>query len=135
MTRDFFFKNYLYGDKETYWVAFEMLGIYYSVSPIPIALLGFIKNDTSGIRVCSRNLLHFKEDQSPLWINSGLVINKAGNLKIQKFDAYSIDYGELNHYWRTEYDCIIFSKIYLVDGELRENINRLIYYWKNDTAL
>ena len=60
-----------YGEKETYWIGFEMLEADYSFSNHFAGTIGKI-NDPAIDKVCSRHILHFDFDGEPLWFNGSL---------------------------------------------------------------
>jgi len=120
-------KGKFYGDKETYWLAMEMLRMVYSVSPYNIGMLGFLKNDSVGERVCGRNLLHLNDGRL-FWINGGLLANKA----VSKSDFQKLEYWNIEgkHHWKDEYDCILNNNIQKVSGELFERLTELTQLYR-----
>jgi len=123
-----FLRSKIYGDKETYWIAMEMLGQVYSVSPHKVGLIGFLKTgDELGVRVCG-NLLHIK-DNLPMWMNGGLVENKLREIQyIQTFEAWALEGA---HNWRGNFDCIINSTVHALESDIKLRLEKLIELYKN----
>lgn len=65
-----------YGEKETYWMAFEAIGNTYSFNSHAAAVLGpegQSATDGSGdAAVCGANILHLDADGNPFWFNGSL---------------------------------------------------------------
>ena len=79
-----FADEWLFGDKETFWLACEGLEIPYHFSPFYGSALGPLgpymrpKEDQTQQRqaVIGDNILHLDEDTKPLWLNGGLFASK-----------------------------------------------------------
>ncbi|KAJ3020892.1 hypothetical protein HKX48_009574 [Thoreauomyces humboldtii] len=68
----------LHGDKESYWMAHEMVGLPYSWAPGAGGALGFLEDHPqhhSIVKVCGQ-LYHPDPDFRPLWANGGMLTNK-----------------------------------------------------------
>ncbi|KAI1990480.1 hypothetical protein LOZ53_001689 [Ophidiomyces ophidiicola] len=68
-----------YGDKESWWFAFELCNTPYIFEPHYAAILGEIRDTDNIARVCSFNIAHTDENGSLLWFNGSLLKNKALN--------------------------------------------------------
>ncbi|KAJ3399255.1 hypothetical protein HDU80_008119 [Chytriomyces hyalinus] len=80
----------MHGDKETYWIAFEMARVPYKFTPSYGGTVGY-KNPDNG-RVCG-GLFHTDEYLKPLWWNGGVVANKhaSQDAGFMKFEHAAFD--------------------------------------------
>ena len=93
--------KHMYGDKETFWIGFEIVGEPYSFNPyIP----GSISTDNSvnangAYEVCSVQLVHLDENYDPIWINGGLTENKnyGHRTTVPEFKYYLVETNRLGH--------------------------------------
>ena len=82
----------MYGDKETFWIGFEIVGDRYAFNPTNPGSISEKVVPGNIPKVCSIQLLHVDENNRPSWINGGLYRNK--NLD---------DYNLVNpKYWAVE---------------------------------
>ncbi|KAJ3012946.1 hypothetical protein HKX48_005996 [Thoreauomyces humboldtii] len=68
----------IHGDKETYWMAQEMLDLPYSWAPGAGGSIGYLEphpHDRDMVKICGQ-LYHPDPDLQPLWANGGMVSNK-----------------------------------------------------------
>ncbi|WEW57500.1 hypothetical protein PRK78_002967 [Emydomyces testavorans] len=68
-----------YGDKESWWLAFELCNVPYTFESHYAAILGELVNSGNVTRVCSFNIAHTDENDDLLWFNGSLLRNKARN--------------------------------------------------------
>lgn len=83
--------KHVHGDKETFWMGFEIMNQPYSFNPYrPGAISSFDRKEKSYL--CSVQLLHVNENFHPVWINGGLLENKLlDQQKVAKMDIWSIE--------------------------------------------
>lgn len=109
--------KYVHGDKETFWMGFEIMNQDYGFSPYkPGAISSFDRKDQR--HLCSVQLMHFDENFKPSWINGGVLDNKLLDPeKPAKMEVWS---AEPAHYW---YSFSLFSiTYYLIGMALRNTI-------------
>ena len=83
----------MYGDKETFWIGFEIVRERYGFNELsPGSLSEKIEKSGDNFKLCSIQLLHLNDFKKPSWINGGLFKNK-------NLDDFSII---LPKYWTTE---------------------------------
>lgn len=67
-----------YGDKESWWLAFELCNVPYTFEHRYAAILGDVVQYADDIpRVCSFTIAHVDENDELLWLNGSLLKNKA----------------------------------------------------------
>ncbi|KAI9850550.1 MAG: hypothetical protein M1838_005472 [Thelocarpon superellum] len=66
-----------YGDKESYWIAAELMGTPYYFEPDYAGNIGFLEQDDKGRdRVCSSNVAHTDSRRRPFWFNGSIRFSK-----------------------------------------------------------
>ena len=81
------------GDKETFWLAFELTRQPYSWGPRYAGACGQLLKGRDAMIV--DNMLHFDEQLEPLWLNGGLLHSKhKRGSKWLEVDVYGYDDGE-----------------------------------------
>lgn len=119
----------VYGDKETFWVGFEMAGDQkWIFSPFLPGSLGHVadwkdSDDRNGkyvSKLCSSKILHLDSKAKPLWFNGGLVKTKFVDLNKQVFENmthWNVEPGE----WQLHGDncgCLLSTFPHIeLDGE------------------
>ncbi|KAL1959623.1 hypothetical protein VTO42DRAFT_1658 [Malbranchea cinnamomea] len=68
-----------YGDKESWWLAFELCKVPYSFEHRYAAIIGEVVKRDNVSRVCSFTIAHVDDKDEPLWLNGSLLKNKALN--------------------------------------------------------
>jgi hypothetical protein len=69
--------NFVYGDKETFWLGFEMVGQSYRFNGFFPGTIGEPKKkDGSKTEICGRQIMHVDEQRVPSWINGGIAESK-----------------------------------------------------------
>jgi hypothetical protein len=68
--------QYVFGDKETFWLGFEVVQQPYHFFPQLPGNIGSHVVKNSKYQVCSRQILHFDQKGKPLWVNGGLKESK-----------------------------------------------------------
>ena len=68
----------LAGDKESFWMAFELAGVPYRFSDGYSSSIGHttVDHETGEVKLCSTHALHLGWDGKPLWYNGSLYRNK-----------------------------------------------------------
>src|SRR5262249_6502331 len=66
----------LYGDKETYWIGFEIAEANYSFARHPMGAIGSFVSDSDDVLVCGNSLYFGGASSRPFWFNSGIVKTK-----------------------------------------------------------
>lgn len=92
--------GHMYGDKETFWIGFEIVGEPYAFNPyIPGAMSDKMTVDQSNnSEICSVQLIHVDENYEPIWINGGLTLNKHnGASGVPDFRFYLIETNQKGH--------------------------------------
>lgn len=110
----------VHGDKETFWIGFEMIEKEFSFSKYLPAAVGPITKqsepDSAEIEVCGK-VLHFDTDGRPFWWNGGLVFDKYTTDGMKKYfnaEGWSEE-GE----WHFESSCMKKSQVHkFTEGEL-----------------
>lgn len=90
--------RHVYGDKETYWVGFEVTQTSYAFVKSFAGVIGSHgRGDTDGSPeyICG-NHIHFDANGKPLWLNGGLYRNKHAKDRLEylNFTHYSISTGD-----------------------------------------
>jgi len=101
----------VYGEKETYWMGFDMARQHYYMNPVPCAFVGDISEsfDKKFKMLCGHNG-HLLENGKLLFWNDHLIKDKnkhGANMKIVDFNYYYLDHGDEN--WSPNLDCILIS--------------------------
>ncbi|KXN73107.1 glycosyltransferase family 71 protein [Conidiobolus coronatus NRRL 28638] len=99
----------VYGDKETFWIGFEVIGHSYYFAPYEPHPIGDntyfpreesfewdepkqINDDSKPEVFCSCHMLHFDQNTNPLWINGGLW-NRKDHIELGLADYNSYSWG------------------------------------------
>ncbi|KAJ3121179.1 hypothetical protein HK100_012497 [Physocladia obscura] len=95
------YKN-MHGDKETFWMSFDMARVPYKFTPTFGGTVGY-KNEKGN--VCG-GLFHTDEFQRPLWWNGGVLANKhhhkdSGFMRFE-YAAFDTDADKIEWEWETE---------------------------------
>ncbi|KAJ3409437.1 hypothetical protein CcCBS67573_g01257 [Chytriomyces confervae] len=94
--------NYVHGDKETFWFAWDILRVPYKFSPTFGGAAGYLNAEK---QVCG-GIFHVDEELQPLWFNGGVVVNKHVNKDQQYIDFQYVAYDELGSHvkwiWETD---------------------------------
>ncbi|KAI9347036.1 mannosyltransferase putative-domain-containing protein [Obelidium mucronatum] len=98
---DVTYKN-MHGDKETYWISWDMARVPYKFTPSYGGTVGY-KNEKN--RICG-GLFHTDEYFEPLWWNGGVIANKhaSKDAEFMKFEyaAFDLDGDKVIWDWETE---------------------------------
>jgi hypothetical protein len=124
----------MYGDKETFWMGFEVVSEPFSFHTDLPGTMGFVEDlserewraeaiaknygrvyksilypeQAPVYRICSAQLLHSDENGNPSWINGGLFENKYfANYSLAKFDNWVISPSTWEYH--NNYPCAYFS--------------------------
>jgi hypothetical protein len=93
--------KHMYGDKETFWIGFEIVGEPYSFNPyIPGSISTDQSVDDQGAsKICSVQMVHVDENYNPIWINGGLTENKNFGHKttVPEYKYYLLETNRLGH--------------------------------------
>lgn len=69
--------DFVFGDKETFWLGFEAVGQSYRFNGFFPGTLGeVVKNKDGKDEICGRQIMHVDEQQVPTWINGGIAESK-----------------------------------------------------------
>ncbi|KAJ3200165.1 hypothetical protein HDU82_009137, partial [Entophlyctis luteolus] len=94
----------MHGDKETYWISWDLLRVPYLFVPVYGGTVGFMKPNATD-SVCG-GLFHTDENMKPLWWNGGVIANKHYNrdAEFMKFEyaAFDTDGDAVTWDWETE---------------------------------
>ncbi|KAJ3212353.1 hypothetical protein HDU82_002397 [Entophlyctis luteolus] len=94
----------MHGDKETYWISWDLLRVPYLFVPVYGGTVGFMKPNTTD-SVCG-GLFHTDENMKPLWWNGGVIANKHHNRdsEFMSFEhaAFDTDGDAIKWDWETE---------------------------------
>lgn len=72
--------DFVFGDKETFWLGFEAVSQPYRFNGFFPGTIGESKRDKNGkTEICGRQLMHLDEQQVPTWINGGIAESKVRN--------------------------------------------------------
>ena len=111
-----------YGDKESWWLGFELTGSSYEMEEHYGAIVGWEERDEQGhSKVCSFVIAHVDENDQLLWYNGGLLKNKAlSATEYEVPDKWMIDAEWQKGATRQDMSCMAGSKIQnLTDEESR----------------
>jgi hypothetical protein len=88
--------QFVFGDKETFWIGFEMVGMDYHFNGHFPGNLGISSLEKDGRHIlCARQILHLDETGSPFWINGGITVSKyEENSALIQADSYMTEPGE-----------------------------------------
>lgn len=83
--------RHMHGDKETFWIGFEITGQDYAFNPYAPGAVG-PRPKKRGKEMCSVQLFHVDEHFHPAWINGGVLKNKmVDNHTIATFEAWMVE--------------------------------------------
>ena len=86
--------RHMHGDKETFWLGFEIADQDYAFNPYAPGAVGKIPKK-NGQALCSVQLFHTDEHYQPAWINGGILENKMiDNHSIAAFESWMIEPGK-----------------------------------------
>jgi hypothetical protein len=107
--RDSVIHRETHGDKETFWLGFEMVGAAYSFIPHMPGSIGRIQpdHDTKTPAICGK-LAHFDRRGALMWFNDSIADNK-------KDAGWSDEVSELSHYGQEG----VWSEAMCLRGELK----------------
>ncbi|PRP86673.1 hypothetical protein PROFUN_05152 [Planoprotostelium fungivorum] len=82
-------RDFLYGEKETFWLGFELLGFKWHIQPEVGGAMGKLQSGGthSGMQLKDVGILHFNSSGQPLWFNGGMYVLKSyprGGLKVDQ---------------------------------------------------
>ncbi len=86
--------KYMYGDKETFWIGFEGVQDDYAWNPFLPGSIGSRSQDRedSIYEICSSQIIHVDENETPIFFNGGLLENKLkGDHAIGHFREYLLE--------------------------------------------
>ncbi|KAJ3326246.1 hypothetical protein HDV06_000122 [Boothiomyces sp. JEL0866] len=88
----------VHGDKETFWLGFEIMGENYIFNPYLVGTLGkkeICQRDYCLFEVCSAQILHTTEE-GPMWINGGIIDDKFNSTNVHVINPthYVLEPGE-----------------------------------------
>jgi hypothetical protein len=84
--------TFFYGDKETFWIGFDILSVPYSFHPIYPGQSG---EHLAGNKICSGQMVHVDHRHNPLWINGGLQENKNSlDIHLSRHTSFVLEPGE-----------------------------------------
>ena len=100
--REKFTYKSMYGDKDTWWVGFQLVGTEYSFMPTLTGAIGQVRFK----KVCG-HILHFDQNDKPIWWNGGTFKNRYVNMhEILQIEGW-LEEGE----WSGNiYSCVSNSK-------------------------
>ncbi|KAJ3073502.1 hypothetical protein HDU98_001365 [Podochytrium sp. JEL0797] len=96
--------RHVWGDKETFWISWELLRVPYRFAPTYGGVLGYSVREGE---VCG-SILHVDENLVPLWWNGGMQLIKSSNsLELVEFEYWAMDgvsdHGETSQWtWETD---------------------------------
>ncbi|KAL7754471.1 hypothetical protein RI367_000452 [Sorochytrium milnesiophthora] len=93
------YRNVL-GDKETYWIAFEALGLPYAFMPVYAGAMGFLSRHWYTNNAVCGFLIHFDRSGQPLWWNGGVVHDRNPPLRYWNFTHYKADTTDSGAEWQ-----------------------------------
>lgn len=88
------------GDKETFWIGWELVGdVDYAFHEGGIAGMGHMEQSgerTENYTLCAKQLLHLDKSNRPFWFNGGLYAFEGGSIARKdssplQFDAYLVE--------------------------------------------
>lgn len=95
--REEFSYKMFHGDKETFWIAFELSGVPYTFDKLYAGSIGSVNwasdlyQELEAVELCSKHMLHMDESGDiPFWLNGGIYENK---------NKPELGYANLTHYW------------------------------------
>ncbi|KAJ3269816.1 hypothetical protein HDV01_000913 [Terramyces sp. JEL0728] len=98
--------EHVHGDKETFWIGFEVVGDEYAFNSIGAGVLGLLEHEDviedetfmNRYQVCNAQILHVTPTSGPVWMNGGIVQDKynSSNHNILAATHYVNEPGE----WR-----------------------------------
>jgi len=101
--------TYVYGDKETFWIGFDMARQHYHMNPIPNAYIGTYYKDEFGKRICG-HLGHMLPNGELMFWNGHIIKDKSkvdGINSLIDFNSYYIDDNHGN--WTEDLRCLIIN--------------------------
>ncbi|KAI9206494.1 mannosyltransferase putative-domain-containing protein [Polychytrium aggregatum] len=141
MNTDYFKKEFydvFYGDKETFWVAFEAMRVPYFLNKAAGGAVGY-RNPENG-HICG-GLYHPDENMKPLWFNGGIVPNKHydGDAPMQLTHwATDTTWGNVIWDWETSTSpfCMMpvdpEKEIGTIDGPFAATASGLVKVWNEN---
>lgn len=113
-----------YGEKESYWLGFEIAKEPYEFYDGEVGTIGqALKSRTKEDFLICGHLLHFTPDSQPLWFNDGIVVNKhTGDLRVANFTHFS-----RGGTWQDI--CLLSSSVQQISSPLRNRMDDIISLW------
>ncbi|KAI9199749.1 mannosyltransferase putative-domain-containing protein [Polychytrium aggregatum] len=124
-----------WGDKELFWLAFEMLGTPYRFEKYGGGVAGYVRDDGA---ICG-NLFHLDDRNQPLWMNGGPVndrhdpVGKTRTLKITHWAADLVSSETKFHWSGSGEPFCLFQKnarSMRLSGEFRRATEINLHLWK-----
>lgn len=111
-----------YGDKESWWLGFELSGSTYEMEAHYGAIIGWEESvgGSDAMKVCSFTIAHFDDESGLIWYNGGLLKNK--QIPEMKHEYAVPDKWMVDAVWekgalKTEMSCMIGGGIHNVPDE------------------
>ncbi|KAI8330611.1 mannosyltransferase putative-domain-containing protein [Chlamydoabsidia padenii] len=123
--------KYAHGDKETFWIGYEMVQTPYAFVKSYGGVLGGLGDGGDPSRVCG-NILHFDANRKPYWWNGGLLRNK---------NKWSDRYLIFSHYafgedWDFDTSCIKETdQIHEFNAQEKDIVQQFITYDKEQSEI
>ncbi|KAJ3081270.1 hypothetical protein HDU99_006124 [Rhizoclosmatium hyalinum] len=124
--------KHMHGDKETFWMAWDMTRVPYRFVPNYGGAVGYL-NTTTG-RVCGTALYHTDEYNRPFWWNGGIfqdkrALTEAGRKRFMSFDYVAVDKIGYDVLW--EWDWENMHTPYCLGGKQKGDVTPLEQYEKD----
>ncbi|KAL4724658.1 hypothetical protein ACLX1H_008100 [Fusarium chlamydosporum] len=122
-----------YGDKESWWIGFEVTGSKYSFSPHYGGIVGWLQaaqddeKKKEEARVCSFVIAHVDQNDKLLWYNGGLLKNKA--VDQEEFEIpthWMIDQTWHKGGSKQDMSCMVGKKVQDLSADEKDTLRRAI---------
>lgn len=119
--------KHTHGDKETFWMGFEMIGEQYEWGETVAGIIGNpgLKYSEGKIGFLCGHLAHFNRQGQILWFNNGIVVDKNRDFRPKNFTHY-VTQG----IWMKM--CMFGRELTPISPQLREKLDLIRKFWTPD---
>jgi Mannosyltransferase putative len=114
-----------YGEKETFWMGFEVVHIHYEFNDYLPGVIGSFSQITPN-RICCKQILHLDYTGQPLWMNGGLRMTKASDSVFLKMEHYGTETDAKDNWvWSEGGVCLDLMTPHPLDATLLDTIAKM----------
>ena len=130
--RDDVVYQYVYGDKETFWIGFDIARQHYNLNPLPCIYVGkyYANDDTNNKGICG-HIGHTLSNGNFMFWNGHIVKDKSnitGKESLIDFDSFVVTND--NNEWAEDLTCLILDNVETkpipLDNYVRQTIDKIL---------